>query len=188
MHMDHYKVLELRSDATKEEIKEAFRKLALKFHPDRHTHSSKEIKESSIHRFKQISEAYDILGDDKKRANYDRGRGPFNRGVNYSGSYGFYKSSYRPRTRPKSSNYSGFDSGILFQFLTQRRFLLNVAFASILFGGAVFIKTSGDAIWKMRNSGQLYGGVVTLKSPCQYSENGGKYSRPRNHLKKQWSL
>jgi molecular chaperone DnaJ len=63
---DYYKTLGVERDATPEEIKKAFRKLALECHPDRNP--GKECEE----RFKEINEAYSCLGDAQKRANYDR--------------------------------------------------------------------------------------------------------------------
>lgn len=62
---DYYEVLGVSRDATKEEIKRAYRKLALKYHPDKNP--SKEAEE----RFKEISEAYAVLSDDEKRRQYD---------------------------------------------------------------------------------------------------------------------
>lgn len=63
---DYYDVLNVSRDATKEEIKKAYRKLALKYHPDRNKSPDAEAK------FKEISEAYAILSDDEKRMQYDR--------------------------------------------------------------------------------------------------------------------
>lgn len=63
---DYYKILGVSRNATKEEIKKAFRELALKYHPDRN--KSKEAEE----KFKEISEAYAVLSDDKKREMYDK--------------------------------------------------------------------------------------------------------------------
>ena len=60
---DYYKILGIDKSASKEDIKKAFRKLATKYHPDKKT--GDEAK------FKEISEAYAVLGDDKKRAEYD---------------------------------------------------------------------------------------------------------------------
>ncbi|XVE60717.1 hypothetical protein DITRI_Ditri05aG0150600 [Diplodiscus trichospermus] len=69
--MDLYKVLGVSRSATKDEIKEAFRKLAVKYHPDKHSHSPKSIQDSATLRFKQVSEAYQVLSDDRKRAHYN---------------------------------------------------------------------------------------------------------------------
>ena len=60
---DYYELLGVQKSATKEDIKKAFHKLAHKFHPDK--------KEGDADKFKEVSEAYSILSDDKKRAEYD---------------------------------------------------------------------------------------------------------------------
>lgn len=70
--MDYYKVLGVRRDASEDEIKKAFRKHALQFHPDRHTQSPKFQQESASRRFREASEAYEVLSDTKKRAIYNR--------------------------------------------------------------------------------------------------------------------
>ncbi len=64
---DYYDVLGLPRDAKPDAIKKAYRKLALEWHPDRHGGA-----ESAEARFKQISEAYEVLSDPQKRARYDR--------------------------------------------------------------------------------------------------------------------
>ena len=63
---DYYEVLNVSKDTSKEEIKKAYRKLALKYHPDRNKAAEAESQ------FKEISEAYAVLSDDKKRSQYDR--------------------------------------------------------------------------------------------------------------------
>ncbi|MGV8107075.1 MAG: DnaJ domain-containing protein, partial [Nitrososphaerota archaeon] len=63
---DYYEVLNVDRNATKEEIKNKYRKLALQFHPDRNKNAGAEEK------FKEISEAYAVLSDDEKRRKYDR--------------------------------------------------------------------------------------------------------------------
>ncbi len=62
---DYYEVLGVQKGATKEQIKDAYRKLALQFHPDRNKAPEAEA------RFKEISEAYAVLSDDEKRRQYD---------------------------------------------------------------------------------------------------------------------
>ncbi|MGG8405374.1 molecular chaperone DnaJ [Streptomyces sp. 12297] len=72
---DYYKVLGVPKDATEAEIKKAYRKLAREFHPDANKGNA-EAEE----RFKAISEANDVLGDPKKRKEYDEARALFGNG------------------------------------------------------------------------------------------------------------
>jgi DnaJ-class molecular chaperone len=79
MKIDYYKVLGVARDANANDIKQAFRKLALEFHPDRHAQSSIQSQESAGRRFRQVSEAYEVLSDNLKRIAY-------NKGTHYAGS------------------------------------------------------------------------------------------------------
>ena len=66
-YKDYYKILGVNRNASKDEIKRAYRKLALKTHPDRNPGDAK-----AEERFKEINEAYQVLNDPKKRARYDQ--------------------------------------------------------------------------------------------------------------------
>src|SRR5512135_2505008 len=66
-YKDYYKSLGVERNATEAEIKSAFRKLALQFHPDRNQ-GNKQAEE----KFKEINEAYEVLSDTQKRARYDQ--------------------------------------------------------------------------------------------------------------------
>src|SRR6188508_197772 len=65
--VDYYELLEVTRTATDGELKSAYRKLAMKWHPDRNP-GNKDCE----HKFKEINEAYDVLKDDQKKAAYDR--------------------------------------------------------------------------------------------------------------------
>ena len=65
---DYYQILGVSKNATTDEIKKAYRNLAFKYHPDRNP-GDKAAEE----KFKQISAAYEVLGDEAKRRNYDLG-------------------------------------------------------------------------------------------------------------------
>jgi molecular chaperone DnaJ len=83
---DYYKILGVGKNASEEEIKKAYRKLARQYHPDRNAGDRR-----AEERFKEISQAHDVLSDPDKRKQYDRGSGPF--GFNVPGG-GFDPSSF----------------------------------------------------------------------------------------------
>ena len=83
--MNYYQILEITRDASPEEIKHAYRRLALKYHPD--TNNGDEGAEL---RFKKINEAYSILKDPTQRRDYDlRGSSPIHKAFPRKGAYGF---------------------------------------------------------------------------------------------------
>jgi len=88
MGRDYYSVLGLERGAGEEDIKKAYRKMALKFHPDKNKEPDAEEK------FKEIAEAYEVLSDEEKRAAYDR-----------FGEDGLKKGG-RSRDRSSGSSYS----------------------------------------------------------------------------------
>lgn len=93
---DFYKLLEVDRNASEAEIKKSYRRMAMKYHPDR----NKENPEEAEKKFKQIKEAYEILSDSKKRAAYDQfghagvdpsmggGRGGFTGAESFSDIFG----------------------------------------------------------------------------------------------------
>ncbi|MEI7719947.1 MAG: J domain-containing protein [bacterium] len=107
----YYEVLGIAKGASKEEIKKAFHKLAHKFHPDKST--------GDAEKFKEASEAYSILSDDKKRAEYDsygrvfsEGAGPGAQGAGGFGAAGFDFSQFQDAFQ--QGNGFSFDFGDVF--------------------------------------------------------------------------
>ena len=80
---DYYKTLGVEKKASAEEIKKAYRKLARQYHPDRNPDDK-----NAEARFKEISQAHDVLGDPEKRKQYDSGTGPFTTGAGADGGFG----------------------------------------------------------------------------------------------------
>ncbi|UUM12562.1 molecular chaperone DnaJ [Proteiniclasticum sp. QWL-01] len=94
---DYYELLGLTKDATEEEIKRAFRKLAIKYHPDRN-----QGDKAAEEKFKEINEAYQVLSDPQKKAQFDQyGTTDFNGGFGQGGGYAGY-------------DFEGFDMGDIF--------------------------------------------------------------------------
>lgn len=97
---DYYGVLGVSKDASQDDIKRAFRKLAKQYHPD--AQRTEEDKKQAESKFKEINEAYSVLSDETKRAQYDRFGSGFEQagfGGGYSGGFGGF-------------DFSGFNGGI----------------------------------------------------------------------------
>jgi molecular chaperone DnaJ len=83
MSTDYYEILGVPRDATPEQIKKAYRRLAMKLHPD------VAAEPDAAERFKRVAEAYEVLQDPKKRDLYDRGGDPLGGGMGgFNGTFG----------------------------------------------------------------------------------------------------
>jgi molecular chaperone DnaJ len=128
---DYYQILGVQRDADEAVLKSAYRKLAHQYHPDKNP--SKDAED----RFKEASEAYEVLSDPEKRARYDRfghanGQNPFEGGFPFGGAAGasindifgdifgeMFGGGRRPRSRPRGSDL---------------RYHLEIAFEEAAFG------------------------------------------------------
>jgi len=113
---DYYDILGVSKNASKEEIKKAYRKLALEWHPDRNKSSNANDK------FKEINEAYEVLADPKKKATYDQfGHAAFGPGAAPGGfgAYGFpggFTRTYKKGPFTYTYTTYGTGSGVEFDF------------------------------------------------------------------------
>ena len=105
---DYYEILGIKKDATEAEIKKAYRKLALKWHPDKNPDNREEAEEH----FKKINEAYSVLSDKNKRNQYDHGGIHFDfRGFNANDIFKDFFGGKDPFEDFFKSNDDGFFGG-----------------------------------------------------------------------------
>ncbi len=161
MSKDYYKILEVDKSASKDEIKKAFRKLAHEYHPDKKT--GNEAK------FKEVNEAYQVLSDDQKRAQYDRfgSAGPQFGGQGGQGFGGFDFGGF-------NINFDGFQNG--------QEFDLNDIFSA--FGGGFGgrrVKRGRDIVLSLNLSFKesITGTDKTIKVP----ENSAQKSQKEVSIK-----
>lgn len=112
---DYYKVLGLTKGATADEIKKAYRKLALRYHPDKNKDKESEVK------FKEVTKAYEVLSDSQKRQAYDQfghaafeqgaaggSQGPFGGGSPFGGGGQYGPFTYTYTTSGQGGDFGGF--------------------------------------------------------------------------------
>jgi len=109
MSKDYYKILNVDKGASKDEIKKAFRKLAHKYHPDKPNGDEK--------KFKEINEAFQVIGDESKRKQYDQFGSDFSQQGGFGGGMGW--EDFMNATRGggggfQGGNFGGIDLGDLF--------------------------------------------------------------------------
>ena len=116
---DYYAMLGVKKTASSEDIRKAFRKLARKYHPDVNPNDRK-----SEEKFKEISEAYSVLSDEKRRKEYDEARSMFGGGVRVPTGQ-----------RPGQGGFGGFDLGDIFSGAGDAGGRLGDLFGGVFGGG-----------------------------------------------------
>lgn len=120
-YKDYYQILGVSRNASQDEIKSAFRKLAMKYHPDKNPGN----KEAEA-KFKEINEAYEVLSDPQKRKLYDSLGSNWQHGQNFEPPPNFKNSNFRFYTSQDFSNFEGFSDFFKtlfgdFDFFSNRR-------------------------------------------------------------------
>ena len=103
-YKDYYEILGVKKDATEAEIKSAYRKLARKYHPDVNKEKGAEEK------FKDINEAYEVLGDKEKRQRYDSLGSAWQGGADFTPppNFGDFDFSNFKSSNSSGGNFGGF--------------------------------------------------------------------------------
>ncbi|OGF61294.1 hypothetical protein A2662_03680 [Candidatus Giovannonibacteria bacterium RIFCSPHIGHO2_01_FULL_45_33] len=146
MSKDYYEILGVTKNSSQEDIKRAYRKLAHQHHPDK--------KGGDEKKFKEINEAYQILGDDKKRSQYDQF------GRTFSGQGGF-----SAQGGPASGwDFNGFDLGDIFEDIFSAR-------GGSAFGGEDFLGGFGGFGGGRRQSRARRGSDIAINLETSFEES-----------------
>ena len=137
-YKDYYEILGVKRDASESEIKSAYRKLARKFHPD--VNKTKEAEQ----KFKDINEAYEVLGDKQKRQRYDSLGSNWQGGADYTPPPGFEQFSFNFNQGGGAQGFdfggaggfSDFFSSLFGDFMTGQQAHSAGGFSGFDFGGA----------------------------------------------------
>ncbi len=137
-YKDYYEILGVKRDADEKEIKSAFRKLARKYHPD--VNKTKEAEQ----KFKDINEAYEVLGDKQKRQRYDSLGSNWQGGADYTPPPGFEQFGFNFNQGGAQSfdftggagGFSDFFSSLFGDFMSGQQARSTGGFSGFDFGGA----------------------------------------------------
>lgn len=194
---DYYEILGVDKKASKEEIKKAFHKLAHKYHPDKGSGDGE--------KFKEVSEAYSVLSDDKKRAEYDSYGRTFGAG-GYQGDFDFSQfgdafqngfgfdfsdvfSDFFGGSRVRRGRDISIDLEVSFKesvFGTKRRVLLaKVAQCEVCKGSGAKVGTSMETCKHCNGKGLMHEttnsifGSVTIQTQCRYCRGAGNVPKEK---------
>ena len=133
-YKDYYEILGVKRDSTEQEIKSAYRKLARKYHPD--VNKTKEAEQ----KFKDINEAYEVLGDKEKRQRYDSLGSNWQNGANYTPPPGFEQFNFNQGGAQSfnfgGSGFSDFFSSLFGDFMSGQQTQTHGGFSGFDFGSS----------------------------------------------------
>ena len=189
MKKNYYDILGIKKDASKDEIKKAFYKLAHKYHPDK--------KEGNEAKFKEVNEAYQVLSDEAKRSKYDQfGAGFENMGSASSGGYGDPRQGFSGFNGQWDFSGFGGETGFDFGNLND---IFSDFFGGGMGGGGRETKRGRDISTEMQItfSESVFGIsrkiLITKTSPCNICSGSGakpgtkmetcKYCNGRGHIR-----
>ncbi|KAM5578224.1 hypothetical protein ABKV19_008501 [Rosa sericea] len=167
MGVDYYKILQVDKNAKDEDLKKAYRKLAMKWHPDKNPNNKKQAEA----KFKEVSEAYEVLSDPQKRAVYDQYGEEGLKGQVPPPDFGG-ASYFSTGNGPTAFHFNPRNADDIFaEFFGTR----GAGFSSSLFGDSSFF---GDDAFGFRESGggsMKYGGPrkaspIENRLPCSLEE------------------
>lgn len=178
MGVDYYKILGVDKNAKDDDLKKAYRKLAMKWHPDKNPNNKKDAEA----KFKQISEAYDVLSDPQKRAVYDQygeeglkggvpppGAGGAGGGATYF-STGDIPTSFRFNPRSADDIFAEF-FGSSSPFGGMCGGMRGTRFSSGMFGDGIFSSFSeGGGSGGMHQGGLRKAPPIENKLPCSLED------------------
>lgn len=164
MEQQAFRELGLQRGASEAEIKSAYRKLALQCHPDRHLNSSTAEAVAAAHRFKAITEAYDLLTNPNERLRSSYGASSSAAGSS-SSSRAYYHYNVNTDWTHYESGSSGYTSTVSrWEWWKRaarhgaRNFgqTLHISLAVLLVGGGLAFEYSHSALWAARNKGKSF--------------------------------
>lgn len=188
-YKDYYKILGVERSAKQDEIKKAYRKLAVKYHPDKNP-GDKAAEE----KFKEISEAYQVLGNEESRRKYDElganwkqyENAGFGRGGHGFGSGGFNSTGFSDFFDMFFGGSGGFDLGNMGGFGTRSRYSsrpmrgqdlsasINLTLREAYFGSSRMINIGNSTIKVNIKPGVRDGQTLRIKGKGNAGANGGE--------------
>ncbi|MDR3326006.1 MAG: molecular chaperone DnaJ [Rhodospirillaceae bacterium] len=158
---DLYEILCVNNSASADEIKKAYRKLAMQFHPDRNPNNS-----TADQKFREVNEAYDILKDDQKRAAYDRyGYAAFEHGRGFENGNSHFASGLADIFGDVFGDFMGGNSGV--SRGADQRYDMKITLEDAFNGKSTQIKFLGSVVCnECKGTGGAGGSVAIDCSTC----------------------